>query len=677
MIATKKSLCCDELEISGEGEFIFCKLKIIGRKPLVIGSFYRPPENDLNTSIELVKSIYNVVHKNKNAVFWLGGDFNLPDINWIDQDIHGNQYLKSINSLFLEMSQDLGLSQIINFPSRGDSVLDLLFTNTPDFISETSLLAGLGDHDLIKIKSNFQPIRKKPIKRRIHLWNRADETKIRNDTQKFRHKFSSLFTVSDNPQDMWDFIKPNIDKIIEDNVDSKLTSSKTHQPWITTETKRMIRKKNRWFSLAKKSKSSKIWNRYKEIRSETQRVCRRAHDKYVSGIFKDDTTNKKMWSYIKSKKQEHVSIPDIKDKNNTMTSDPQKKAQIIHEQFDSVYSDPTSKITPNFDESERLPTMPNIEINYNGILKLLQNINPNKAVGPDQIPGKFLKLCCDEMAFIFQTLFQASIDQGIIPSDWKEANITPLFKKGDRSSAENYRPISLTSVSCKLLEHVVHTSIMSHFDNFDVLDNAQHGFRKKRSCISQLVITINDFANCLKNSQQIDAILLDFSKAFDKVDHEGLILKLEHLGIRNSLLLWIRSFLIGRRQRVVIDGTSSPPTNVLSGVPQGTVLGPLFFLVYINDISKGLSKNTFIRLFADDSLLYRVIKTSKDAEILQKDLETLQCWEKKWKMEFHPHKCQLLRITNKINPIKSIYKIHDIPVSETNAAKYLGVLIDS
>ena len=169
--------------------------------------------------------------------------------------------------------------------------------------------------------------------------------------------------------------------------------------------------------MAKKSKSGKIWNRYKEIRSETQRVCRRAHDKYVSGIFKDDTTNKKMWSYIKSKKQEHVSIPDIKDKNNTMTSDPQKKAQIIHEQFDSVYSDPTSKITPNFEESERLPTMPNIEINYNGILKLLQNINPNKAVGPDQIPGKFLKLCCDEMAFIFQTLFQASVNQGIIPSD--------------------------------------------------------------------------------------------------------------------------------------------------------------------------------------------------------------------------------------------------------------------
>ena len=132
---------------------------------------------------------------------------------------------------------------------------------------------------------------------------------------------------------------------------------------------------------------------------------------------------------------------------------------------------------------------------------------------------------------MFQILYQASLDQGTVPQDWKEADIVPLFKKGDRSRAENYRPISLTSLSCKLLEHVVHSNIMTHFDNFDVLDDAQHGFRKKRSCISQLIITLDDFANTLKNKEQTDAILLDFSKAFDKVDHEGLLLKLEHYGI--------------------------------------------------------------------------------------------------------------------------------------------------
>ena len=152
----------------------------------------------------------------------------------------------------------------------------------------------------------------------------------------------------------------------------------------------------------------------------------------------------------------------------------------------------------------------------------------------------------------------------------------PLQKK--KAKAENYRPISLTSLSCKLLEHVVHSNIINFLEKFNVLDDAQHGFRKKRSCISQLIVTLNDFANCLKNKEQIDAILLDFSKAFDKVDHNGLLLKLEHLGIRNSLLNWIRSFLIGRKQKVLVEGKASVPKPVLSGVPQGTVvLGPLFF----------------------------------------------------------------------------------------------------
>ena len=313
-----------------------------------------------------------------------------------------------------------------------------------------------------------------------------------------------------------------------------------------------------------------------------------------------------------------------------------------------------------------------------GLLKLLLNINPKKADGPDNVPGKFLKICAYELVDVYQILFQASLDQGIVPSDWKEANVVPLFKKGDRNKAENYRPISLTSLSCKLLEHVVHSNIMTFLEEFGVLDDAQHGFRKKRSCISQLTIVIDDFAVCLKLKEQIDAILLDFSKAFDKVDHRALLLKLEHLGIRNSLLKWIESFLIGRSQKVLVEGMASDPKPVRSGVPQGTVLGPLFFLIYINDISKGLTEGTKLKLFADDSLLYRTIKTPNDSAILQKDLDHLQLWEKKWKMEFHPGKCQLLRVTNKTtSSINSNYNIHGVNLEKTDTAKYLGVVIDS
>ena len=218
---------------------------------------------------------------------------------------------------------------------------------------------------------------------------------------------------------------------------------------------------------------------------------------------------------------------------------------------------------------------------------------------------------------------------------------------------------------------------MEHLEKHKILSNLQHGFRSGHSCESQLITTMSDLYEAHNDKDQVDMVILDFSKAFDKVDHLGLISKLEHYGIRGPLLEWTSSFLIGRKQCVVVDGKASTPTDVLSGVPQGTVLGPLFFLVYINDISKNLTVGTKIRLFADDSLLYRTIRSPKDCEILQNDLNNLQKWEKLWKMEFHPGKCNLLQISNKKSPIDFIYKIHNTPLSKVDSAKYLGIIIDS
>ena len=677
MIAVKKNLDCEQISITKESETIFCKIKTKGRKPLIVGSIYRPPDYSFEDSLHIIKEIYNVHNKNKGAIFWFGGDFNLPDIDWENQDIIGNQYLRSINLLFLEMAQDLGFSQIINVPTRGTSLLDLLFTNYPHFLQDCSLHSGLGDHEVVRIKASLQPIRKKPIKRKIQLWSRADNITLQKEAHELKIRFLNNFSVKDNVTDMWNYLKVEINNIIEKNVPTKETSSKCHQPWINSEVKKLIRKKNRWFTKAKKSNSRKVWEKYRHIKADAQRACRQAEGKYITDIFSEDNSGKKFWGLIKGKRQENIGIGDLKNKNNITTRDAVKKAELIHEQFDSVFSNPSPPINPIFDEEERLPDIENIKITRNGILKLFLDINPNKANGPDNLPGRFLKICAYELIDIYQMIFQSSLDQGMVPPDWKDANVVPLFKKGDKSKPENYRPISLTSLSCKLLEHVVCTNIMSHLDKFNVLDDAQHGFRKRRNCDTQLISTLHDFTNGLKFKEQIDAIFLDFSKAFDKVDHEGLLAKLEHLGIRNSLLDWIRSFLIGRNQKVLVEGMASPPTKVLSGVPQGTVLGPLLFLIYINDISNGLSEGTKLKLFADDSLLYRTIKSPKDSEILQKDLNTLQTWEKKWKMQFHPDKCQLLKITNKTNQINSTYKIHNHIISETNSAKYLGITIDS
>ena len=290
------------------------------------------------------------------------------------------------------------------------------------------------------------------------------------------------------------------------------------------------------------------------------------------------------------------------------------------------------------------------------------------------MPAYLLKERAEELAPIFTLLFQATLRQGKIPQQWKSAHVSPIFKKADKHKPENYRPISLTSIVCKIMEHIIHSQIIHHLDNNGILNNKQFGFRKKRSCESQLILTIDDLAKGLQNREQIDAILLDFSKAFDKVPHERLLLKLHHVGVRGTVLSWIRDFLTDRSQKVILEGKASKTSQVTSGVPQGTVLGPLLFLVYINDLPDCVTSE--IRLFADDALLYRPIHTGEDATHLTKDLERLQDWERTWQMSFNPDKCEVLRITNKrTNIISQQYSIHGAVLRTVNQAKYLGVTI--
>ena len=302
-------------------------------------------------------------------------------------------------------------------------------------------------------------------------------------------------------------------------------------------------------------------------------------------------------------------------------------------------------------------------------------MKPHKVAGPDNIPTRLLKDYACELAPCLTLIFQASLTQGKIPADWKFGHVAPIFKKGDRHKASNYRPITLTSVTCKLLEHILHSSIISHLETHHILSDAQYGFRKKRSCETQLIRTIHDLATGLNEKQQIDAILLDFSKAFDVVPHKRLLLKLSHYGIGGNTLAWIQDFLSNRTQRVLLEGQVSSQSSVTSGVPQGSVLGPLLFLVFINDLPECVSSTT--RLFADDSLLYRVINSPDDARLLQEDLNNLQMWEKLWGMSFNPDKCEVLRITNKRSPIQSNYVLHGHTLALTSNAKYLGVTISS
>ena len=614
MVCVKKELNSSIEAVSSVSESIFVRINFKTNKPLIIGSVYRPTNNCRETCNSICADISNVISKNKKAIYFIGGDFNLPDINWQEEKIVGRQYPIDLNETFLETSQDLGLSQIISKSTRGNSILDLLFTNTPFLFSKEKIIPGpgKGDHHIVCLDTILKPPRKKPLKLKIQLWKATNIFNLKRDALNFNHQFLKSHNEKTNVEILWKSIKENLNLLMEDNVPNKISSSKNHQPWITTKTKQLLRRKHRLFKKARQHNSERLWKKYKATKKECQKECRRAHSNFVNAMFLDDFQNKKLWSYIKSKRQEKCGISDLRNDQNDLIQDPLDKANLLNNQFSSVFSNPTPKIKPSFPKNSQLPEMEKIVVTNSGVLKLLLNIKENKATGPDGIPGKILKTCANELTGVFRLLFQASLDQGIVPDDWKHANVVPLFKKGAKTEASNYRPVSLTSISCKLLEHIIFSNIMDHFDHHNFLNDSQHGFRHRRSCETQLINTINDFSNCLNERGQIDAILLDFSKAFDKVDHNGLMLKLKNAGLSENLLNWSHSFLFHRSQRVVVEGTMSASQPVLSGVPQGTVLGPLFFLIYINDISFNLSPGTKIRLFADDSLLYRKINSYQD-----------------------------------------------------------------
>ena len=231
-------------------------------------------------------------------------------------------------------------------------------------------------------------------------------------------------------------------------------------------------------------------------------------------------------------------------------------------------------------ELEQAPyeAMPGIDIHINGVAKLLRGLMAHKATGPDAIPARLLKEAADHLAPILTTIYRASLQQATIPEEWKKANVVPIFKKGDHSAASNYRPVSLTPIASKVMEHIISSQVVRHLDSNDVLHDAQHGFRNRRSCETQLLLSADDFLKTLDKNVQTDAILLDFSKAFDRVAHTHLLKKLEAIGVTCTTLGWISSFLTDREQTVVLEGMSSDAKPVTPGVPQVLSLARFCFL---------------------------------------------------------------------------------------------------
>ena len=354
----------------------------------------------------------------------------------------------------------------------------------------------------------------------------------------------------------------------------------------------------------------------------------------------------------------------------THTNDEREMATILNQFFGSVFTDEDfSSIHPP--ECRTLNSINSINITESDVLRAIDKMNANKAAGPDKISPRILKEIKHSISKPLSILFNKSLTVGKVPSDWKCANVTPIFKKGDKSNPGNYRPISLTSVVCKLMETIIRDNIVKFLEENDIMNDSQHGFRNKRSCLTNLLDFFHYVFDVYDESKAVDIVYLDFQKAFDKVPHKRLLSKVLSHGITGNIHTWLKDWLSERKQRVVINGFMSSWLDVKSGVPQGSVLGPILFLIYVNDIDDGL--NCKVSKFADDTKIACKVTTTRERETLQSDLDRLTHWANEWQMKFNIEKCKVLHIGSNNN--KLLYSMNGQQLSAVNKEKDLGVLV--
>lgn len=381
------------------------------------------------------------------------------------------------------------------------------------------------------------------------------------------------------------------------------------------------------------------------------------------------TNPKQFWNVVSKKEKFVISLKAAN--GDVINSD--ECARVLNDVFIKSFQSVINTPICRFDASDFLPMGP-VLVDPFGIVKIIDNLKLSSSAGTDSINSKFLKNTKMYCSLILSQIFSQSLSLGELPADWKIGKVVPIHKGGDKHCPNNYRPISLTSIPCKILEHIIYSQLVQFLESNLFFSTAQHGFRKSFSCETQLLSFTHDLHLALDRGSQVDCIFFYFSKAFDEVSHKLLLLKLNSLNIDANVLSWITCFLTNRSQFVTANDETSPLASVHSGVPQGSVLGPLLFLIYINDLPNSISSS--ISLFADDCVIYREVTNASDVLNLQTDINHVSKWCELWGMELNTTKCKAMTVSRKCN-FPSSYFLEDVPLHSVSSYKYLGVYITS
>ena len=608
---------------------------------------------------------------------------------------------------FFDLLTSNFLLPVISLPTKinstNNTLIDNIFTNRidPGLISG-NITVGISDHlpsFVIIPESNQNHLPKKH-----NIYKRDVKNFDRNNflLDLLEIDWNSILDIeSRNPNKSFDSFYESIIKLLDKHLPLRKITKKEHKmkfkPWITNDILIKIRGKNKLFNKYSKCKNTvlkaEIFSSYKHHRNQLVEIIKLSKKNYYQNYFTENNKNlRKVWKGIKEiiniKTKSH-DLPSCLTINNSNITDPLQ----ISNQFNSYFSTIAENILKErkfhgnkiFSDFLPDPFPNNITDDFpptdeNEISDLISQLKSNKGTGPNSIPTQILHLIKLEIAKPLASIINMSFSTGIHPDKLKIAQVTPIFKKGSRLETCNYRPISLLSNINKIFEKVMYSRIYSFISKSNCLYPLQFGFRGKHSTNHALISIVDQINEALDKNKVVGSIFVDFQKAFDTVNHDILINKLSHYGIKGNINKWFRSYLLNRKQFVSILGFNSSHTEINHGVPQGSVLGPLLFLIYINDLNKVIKFSTTYH-FADDTNLLRVDDSYKKFQSnMNKDLKGLYNWLLANKISLNVAKTELIFFKKPRSPSPPTslkIKLNGTQIFPTDSIKYLGIHLDS
>lgn len=632
---------------------------------LSVGCIYRPRASIYDQLI--FDYLENMSLNKKNVI--ITGDFNFGDIReWPPKNLpsHGSPAFR-----FVEMLNKSNFNQVVNEATRfrinqTPTTPDLILVDDIELLSDVQYLPPVGksDHLVLSTKIQFHTCERAAVQeRKMKLTDYEEVKQILSEID-----WSTILDGTDVDV-MWNKFHRIVLDIVSRCTTEKVIRSNPKKPWIDGRILGMIRLKKR------------LWQRYRRSHATHDFINHRQYSNYLSSTIREakksfegkltQAKNRKtFYRYVRSQLNSTVSTPTLRE-NDTLLTDHERIAEIFAETFSGNFSSEPNTPLPRVRAPRNGHSLSEIKVDEGIVEGHLLGLDANKSPGLDDVTSTFLKLCAPFVSSPLTKIYKLSLSTGTLPESWSYSSVTPIFKKGDKHCPRNYRPISLTSAVLKVLERVISSELLEFLLTSSVIPKEQHGFIPGRSILTNLLTCVDTWTIELDRKNPVDVIYLDFSSAFDRVPIRRLLHKMEHFGVRGRLLGWMETFLCGRSFSVKVGAARSSFRPASSGVPQGSVLGPLLFLLYVSELPSLISSTS--ACYADDMKFFN--NPFEFSSVLQNDCDAILRWTEEWMLPLNLAKCRVLHL-GRNNP-RMKYYLDGYPIESCDSHNDLGVVVDS